>query len=459
MREWIADNQRVMHNTCDPLGVVPTQPVSDCALARMCVCGRPDLVAFVRYFIGVLKTHLKKGTPLNIFLRQSMLVLRLDSSGVSIWLHLSHLNLSNWQAGVIPFEAESQEERLLYAERHGLRPLMVAAVNGFRTMTWWQAFANLDLSQSCVLNFEQLSGRNNVPPFDFVPGHVLTLDVALAAPVEVWPPKVIAKEKVVKVPRPRGLLPHPLAEGDQPLPLLDAVEDPNSGTDEPLPECNVLVNAGAELGWCDDGSSSDGFVPGIDDGDPWAPPSPRCDPPIEDLGPVVPDVVAPPVVDVVVPVVVDPAPPPIHRAPGVRRGGWRRVVFPGVAGYIDFDPTSVLYPINAHCTFGAHCKSAECKMDRRGVKSDLAHRAGQGRPVAFLYAWLLKADEFRCDVSGKTYHQQCKKNLGRVFGYPERSVARAALIEMALTRPEIAELLRMERDQYAGEDSEPIEVP
>ena len=101
--------------------------------------------------------------------------------------------------------------------------------------------------------------------------------------------------------------------------------------------------------------------------------------------------------------------------------------------------------LNAHCSNAAHCTTSHCHTDR--VLTD-GRRAGQGRPVGFLLAWLFEHAEH----ATKNLHQDLKKTLGQAAGWQKRRDARAWARAQGGT---CDELFGIERPRHDGEPDEP----
>ena len=97
-------------------------------------------------------------------------------------------------------------------------------------------------------------------------------------------------------------------------------------------------------------------------------------------------------------------------------------------------------------------------MDRVATPSAASGRKGQGRPAALALAWLRDAPNHIGD-GAKASHGANKSQIGGHFGFALRAEARRDLIELATASPDVADLLRVERDPYADEDDEPEAAP
>lgn len=468
MTEWMELNKRVCHAECPQLGRVPVRRITICMRARMCCCDMPLLQLFVDALVASLKGAIKPRTPLRALLDQGMLIIRLSNrADRDIRLHPSYTNLSSWEFGLVPLKTDCDEARTAYASRAGLLALVASDEIGFGTQSWCQACLGVDVQQPHCIFFEQLSARSVNPPFEFLPGHVLALDVPGVAALEFWggPPCNTPIENVARARRPTGLapLPAPPRAVAEPLPL--SVEDQQDEEDfpDPFPECGRRLDVVESLGWCNDGDTSASDT-SVSDDDAWgAPVTPQADPGPQPSSPHPPAPVAPadlpPAGAVPGPHEGGPPPPaPLAdaRVRGEVRGIWRRVYFPDVDGYIEFEETKK--KINAHCTNPAHGGGRSCKMDRLGTKAKKKTHRGQGRPAALAYCWLRDARN-HIGPTAKKDHDLAKAAIGSAAYFPMRAAARCELMDMAVEHNIVKELLETEREPFSDEEEEPEVVP
>jgi hypothetical protein len=145
---------------------------------------------------------------------------------------------------------------------------------------------------------------------------------------------------------------------------------------------------------------------------------------------------------------------PLPRRHGARVGSWQYLDFCSpegeILGQFVFDVQRK--KLNAHCHQAAHALlSQTCHMDRTCEGSGLRTRSGQGRPLGFLAAWLLRGP--KCSV--KELHSNLKKTLGTRTFQEERLAARQYLKQF----PEFQILFELERPPRDGEGEEPELVP
>lgn len=472
MSEWLRLHRRLSHNEVPNLGKVPQQEVSICEIARVCCCNEVLLPLFVDALQKCFKLATKPKTLLRSLFDTGALVLRFDSGGEGLlWLHASHVNFNTFRGSFVKLSTETDEFRVSYAERVGLRALKAPNVSGMDPMTWHQACFDMPFEQPISLAFEQLSAREVVVPFDFLPGHVLTMSVLSIEPICFWsgPPVDAPIQKEARARRPTGLPPlNRLAIMDANADNDDADADPEDELDIPptsLPGCGAALDIAEATGWCD---SSDG-EPDDDPlfrlpGDAWGiPPSPPSDGGHVDPGPG--DLGGPPFVDDIggQKGFVSDEPPPLPplaplakaKAKAMFRGRWRVLHFEGF-GKIEFVSKE---EINAHCMCADHLgKAKSCKMDKKATGHDSKHRRGQGRPAALSLVWLRDGPN-HTGPDAKQKHADSKKQLASALNYPLRVAARLELIEMAETDVGIKDLLDAEREPYSDEDLEPVEIP
>lgn len=100
----------------------------------------------------------------------------------------------------------------------------------------------------------------------------------------------------------------------------------------------------------------------------------------------------------------------------------------------------------AQCTSRGHSR---CFLTKTAEKSDVPSRQGQGRPLAFMLAWLC---DFRGDSREEHVHTY-RPTLAAREGH------RTAAIQLAPEVPEVSALLARERPKADGEGDEPEYVP
>ena len=104
--------------------------------------------------------------------------------------------------------------------------------------------------------------------------------------------------------------------------------------------------------------------------------------------------------------------------------------------------------LNAHCPNAAHCTQGHCHTDRSLTDG---RKAGQGRPLGFLLAWLFE----HAACATKDLHQDLKKSLGQAFGLQKRRDAR----DWARAQGgAYDELFGKERPRRDGEPDEPDSI-
>ena len=120
-------------------------------------------------------------------------------------------------------------------------------------------------------------------------------------------------------------------------------------------------------------------------------------------------------------------------------GEWRVMEFPG--GWLRW--SKKLSRGDAHCR--CHLGKPECKMDRVLVKGSIS------ASVVWLARGLIDPD--------RQSHQMDKSIVASVECFDERLENRNNLERMALTNPELAELLQAEADARGGSRDEPLRIP
>lgn len=189
-----------------------------------------------------------------------------------------------------------------------------------------------------------------------------------------------------------------------------------------------------------------------------APPAARA------VAPPAAQAAAPPAPQAEAPPAAPPVPPPPPEAVGAERparkrraveaGMWHRISM--VHGELVFEERTG--KINAHCNNPLHVRSGvHCHTDRLTSAGRRRGCEGQGRPLGFLYAWLLESSDF----STKADHQAAKRELGSEAGFHRRVDARRRLRAMAIDDDRLQALFDRERAATAEEaelDGEPLRV-
>ena len=122
------------------------------------------------------------------------------------------------------------------------------------------------------------------------------------------------------------------------------------------------------------------------------------------------------------------------------------MVMPGVRGmFVRYAKTDTVV---IHCP---HHIAETCRMTRTLRQSPLAHRSGQGRPLALMLAWAKHCPD---GLTAKQHVHEFVPSL------EQRQACRQELIELSAELPNLRELLeRFERQPRDGEPLEPLHVP
>lgn len=181
-----ADAWSKMHNMFDheTLPDLPemdeeTARVSKCFVARMCLCDRPQLVAFTACFLTAYRRAAPPHSVLRLMTSQNLLVLRLSfQNWDDLWLLPAYINLSTFVSHAVPLVRDvgprMQEASLL--SRIALLPAHLESTT-LGVGTWWQVLdaagcsEEAVLSGKCDLSFYTICS-DRLPLLEFKPSNI-----------------------------------------------------------------------------------------------------------------------------------------------------------------------------------------------------------------------------------------------------------------------------------------------
>ena len=103
--------------------------------------------------------------------------------------------------------------------------------------------------------------------------------------------------------------------------------------------------------------------------------------------------------------------------------------------------------ITAHCDIHRHDLDVDCRKNRTVMESTARSRAGQGRPIGLLTAWLMDPDSHSC-VTGALARQGVPSHDKRVAG-------RRHFLQI----PGADQFVKYERERRPSEPEEPLSIP
>jgi hypothetical protein len=139
------------------------------------------------------------------------------------------------------------------------------------------------------------------------------------------------------------------------------------------------------------------------------------------------------------------------RKQGVRAGWNTFAVIKDGTYYGDLVWNNERTQLNAHCGCAEHNLGGHCHLDK---VLGAGRKAGQGRPVGVLLAWLFCGP----DHDAQSHKKAAKKYLGSSEGFAERAVARAWAREEAEHGSLLGTILGLERDPESDEEDEPPRI-
>jgi hypothetical protein len=148
MQHWDAKHRMYIHESLPSLRKVPRPQTTLCFTARLCLCKRPHLRAFVDSLLKALRHMAPADSGARAAAAKGTLVVRVASlpdAREAVWLHMSYTNMTTFLASIVPVVEDTDPWRCEQASFLGRVALTVGETEG---ATWWQALA-------CIGDFQQ----------------------------------------------------------------------------------------------------------------------------------------------------------------------------------------------------------------------------------------------------------------------------------------------------------------